>query len=351
MWVVNYHYEGEAPASRGGPLGGNGCLYPDINPNTGLCPDAGDIIIDASFPQQLNTQDCRPFGVPSQWPATSSSLGHLTGQAESDGGWSGILGTNAPGWLQYGPYTTSVAPGQNVAFWALQIEGALPADPNNAILTLDVNDATTQRQVVSMQVTGAQWDYPNVYQFFALPFGVDQSQLGHQFEFRAYWLGGASVKEQGCGVMQLQYEGADSSMSHDIGSQAYDYLSNDYDSWQTFGTSEGAGWLMYGPNTSFAAVNSGSNEAIWTLYTDTAAPQNCCAEICYLDVFDLTTQTVVASTTVTSAEFAAAGVYQTFGLPFVVDSSNSGHQFTFRVYSYGQAYLVVTGAGFASGNP
>src|SRR5262245_60651889 len=151
--------------------------------------------------------------------------------------------------------------------------------------------------------------------------------------------------------MRLQYEGADPGMSHDIGSLGYDYLSNSYDAWQTVGTSDGAGWLLYGPNTTFAAVNSGSNEALWTLYTDTAAPQNCCADICYLDVFDYTTQTIVASTTVTSAQFAAAGVYQTFSLPFMVDSSNSGHQFTFRIYSYGQAYLVVTGAGFASANP
>src|SRR5262245_39521392 len=83
--IVTYHYLTDGVSRTA--TAGSQCFLPDKD-SSGQCPGNAFIIIDDERPFPLNIPGCNG-GVPFQWSATSSSLGHLTGQAESDGGWSG----------------------------------------------------------------------------------------------------------------------------------------------------------------------------------------------------------------------------------------------------------------------
>src|SRR5262249_14505841 len=84
-----------------------------------------------------------------QWPAESASLGHLIGHP-SGSDWS-VYSWDSAGWLQYGPYTTIPKSGAYLGLWSLMIDDV--NSNNNLVVTLDVNDATTQTRIASVQVT------------------------------------------------------------------------------------------------------------------------------------------------------------------------------------------------------
>lgn len=67
----------------------------------------------------------------------------------------------------------------------------------------------------------------------------------------------------------------------------------------------------------------------------------------YLDVFDLTTNTVVAATSITRNQWDLANEYETFYVPFTATSSTASHQLQFRCLWWGQANVTVAACGVA----
>ena len=266
-----------------------------------------------------------------QWNAQSPSLGHRIGRADS-GGWSVNGAQDAPDYMQFGPFT-AVPVGDHVALWNLVIDNN---SINNAnILVLDVNDATTQTQVASRIVTRKQFAAIHTPQIFALPFTVDASRAGHVWEFRAYWLGGAYVREQAVGYVTFQWNAQNPSLGHEIGRA-------ESGGWSVNGAQDQANHHMqFGP---FAVVPEGYNVALWNLLIDNRSVNN--ADILILDVNDATTQTQIASRIVTRQQFDAAHAFQTFAVPFTVDASRAGHIWEFRVFWLGGAYIREQAVGY-----
>jgi hypothetical protein len=299
------------------------------------CPGPGELNVVGE--EVLGFDDGIFFSFPLQWLDQDPALGHVIGRSDGDG-WSATVGWDSPNYLQYGPYTNTVPVGPNTAVWALEIDNNT-AD-NWGMVTLDVNDATTQEQLAVRTVTRREWTSTNTYQYFTVPFYVDQSRAGHQFEFRVYWHGLAYVNAGGCGFAHMDWTASDWQLGHQLGRQDWNYSSG-WDAWST-GWSDGGGWFQYGPYTN--KVVTGNNVALWNLMIDDHTSDD--NIIVYLDVYDDTTATVLASTQLTRRQWISANAYQTFGLPFTVDSSRSGHQFEFRVYSYDTAnYLNLQSVG------
>ena len=124
-----------------------------------------------------------------RFDAEGTQVGHNTGRLETDG-WlcqAGIDTANA--YMVYGPYTTSIPAGENRAFYRLKTDN-ITAD-NNALVRVDVNDATTGIILASTDITRKQFTAVGTYQTFALNFTQTE---GHSLEFRVWWYGGAYMK-------------------------------------------------------------------------------------------------------------------------------------------------------------
>lgn len=143
--------------------------------------------------------------VPMQWNAQNSALGHIIGSADfSTGfpGWSASVGAGA-NWLQYGPYTTLSQAGNYLALSTLQIDVNYNNGINEVVAIADVNDATTQTQIGSLQIHRQDFNLNHVDQVFEVPFYLDPSRVGHQFEFRIWWNNFAYIREQAVGVVKV----------------------------------------------------------------------------------------------------------------------------------------------------
>ncbi len=90
---------------------------------------------------------------------------------------------DGPGHLVYGPYTTSIPVGVNVASYQLMIDNTT-AD-NLVVARIDVVDATTGAVLASKNITRAEFSSPYTYKSFTLNFTV--AQPNHLMEFRTYW--------------------------------------------------------------------------------------------------------------------------------------------------------------------
>jgi RHS repeat-associated protein len=130
-------------------------------------------------------------GATTEWSA--QSLQHIIGRSDSDG-WSASTSQDAAGFLQYGPYTTQIATGDNVATWRLMIDNN--SANNAAIVRLDVHDSTTGTVLASRDITRKQWSSTFQYEEFTLPFTLESSRAGHSLQFRVWWYDGAYVREQ-----------------------------------------------------------------------------------------------------------------------------------------------------------
>ena len=131
-----------------------------------------------------------------RWPAKDVSISHAIGRPDGDG-WSATVGIDPVNWMQYGPYTTTVTAGANLAVWRLWIDNNTV--DNNQIVYLDVNDATAATVLASRTLTRQQWAHPGEYETFVLPFTLPSGSVGHQIEYRVYWYGNAYVKEESLG--------------------------------------------------------------------------------------------------------------------------------------------------------
>ncbi len=127
-------------------------------------------------------------GAPTTWAA--SALYHQIGRADGDG-WSANVAQDAPGFLSYGPYTTALPAGDQIATWNLMLDN-VTAD-NATVVTLDAFDTTTGTVLASRVVTRQQFGMAYQYQGVSLPF---TSQAGHTLEFRVFWHDTSYVKLQ-----------------------------------------------------------------------------------------------------------------------------------------------------------
>lgn len=137
-----------------------------------------------------------PGNAVQRWPAKDVGISHVIGRPDGDG-WSATVGVDSVNWMQYGPYTTTVTAGANLAVWRLWIDNN--TTDNNQIVDLDVNDATAGTVLASRTVTRQQWAHPGEYENFVLPFTLPSGSVGHQIEYRVYWYGNAYVKEESLG--------------------------------------------------------------------------------------------------------------------------------------------------------
>lgn len=94
-------------------------------------------------------------------------------------------GTNASGYISYGPYTTALAPtGFVTVYWRLK---ASANTSTSTVVTLDVNNNTggTTGQLAVLNVTGTMFGSPMEYQWFSLTFKATATTSG--FEFRTFY--------------------------------------------------------------------------------------------------------------------------------------------------------------------
>jgi len=132
-------------------------------------------------------------GFARSWVAQDSALGHSIGRRTNATDWSANVAQDNAGYLQFGPYVSSVPVGENVAVWALQVDNN-SAD-NYPIVKLEVSDFDAGQKILGSRViTRQQWAAPNRVEYFAVPFNNGASN--HRLEFRIYWYDRAYVIEQ-----------------------------------------------------------------------------------------------------------------------------------------------------------
>jgi RHS repeat-associated protein len=103
-------------------------------------------------------------------------------------------------------------------------------------------------------------------------------------------------------------------------------------------------WMQYGPYTT--QLGAGSYVAQWTLLADNNSADN--NTILRLDINDSTANTQLGYMYVTREQFTSPNVYQTFSLPFTLNSSQAGHQLEFRIYWYGYSYIREKNLDYAT---
>lgn len=281
-----------------------------------------------------------------QFPAQSPAIGHQTGVAEPDGTWFAQQGFGQPtnGFFSFGPYTTIKEPGDYVAAWSLKaylecICNNASLGPDPAVANLDVNDANMQTVIASRQPL--QGEFPGfgtneeeaTFGTFFLPFTLDSTRAGHQFEFRVFWFNTSSLTELNLGYVPLQWNAQNPSLGHQIGRA-------DGGGWSASVT-DPQGFMQYGPYTTLS--NPGNYVALWTLAVDNnSANDNVVAT---LDINDATTQTEITSLQIGRLQFFEPFTDQVFQLPFTIDSKTVGHQFEFRIFYPHTSYVREQAVG------
>jgi hypothetical protein len=190
-------------------------IYTVVIPDTVLAiSDTTQIVFDIVDPHTpkdlgIDQNDMRRLGIAVRsirfdahnfWNAQSDMLGApppdgvRVGRAEN-GGWAANSATDPEGFLQYGPYTTTVPPGDHVATWTLMVDNNTADDL--PIVRLEVVDAAAGEKILASRVlTRKQWVAADQYQSFSLPFTLDNASASHPLEFRVYWYDHANVREQ-----------------------------------------------------------------------------------------------------------------------------------------------------------
>jgi hypothetical protein len=139
---------------------------------------------------QVFRTDPALFAQPQLLFQSESSSYHEIGRKDSDG-WSVRVGDTSGRYMNYGPYTTNVLPGNRTATFRLMLDNTT-AD-NNRILTIDAFDAATGRTIASRNITRREFTQGSFkYQDFNLNFNATE---GQRLEFRTFWHGGSYVRQ------------------------------------------------------------------------------------------------------------------------------------------------------------
>ncbi len=132
------------------------------------------------------------------WGMQSAGIGHVTGRLEADGGWS--TNVNDPhDYVQYGPYSTAIPVGDNIATWKVMLDNTT-AD-NGLVFRLEAVDATTGGTILTQRdIRRLEFKQPNRYEYISLPFTLDPSRAGHAIELRMWAYGNSYIKILTLGV-------------------------------------------------------------------------------------------------------------------------------------------------------
>lgn len=279
------------------------------------------------------------FSVMQGWEAEESPY-HLIGAATVEG-WAAPATAPADA-LNYGPYATNVPVGANVGVWRLMI-GNEAVSPSQQILRLDVFDTTANQVVAQRVLRRSDWKSSYSYEYFTLPFDWASSRQGHAIELRAFYTPSVPLREDriglAAGVLRGPQAGA-ATTSWEAESALYHLTGfQDGDGWAA-NTASAAGALTYGP---YVVPAVGQRVALWTLMVgDVLAAED---ESVRLEIFDSTQGDVVTFRSLTPQAFSKAMTYETFGIPFTVDASRSGHTFEFRTFFRPRTYVRIDKIG------
>ena len=135
-----------------------------------------------------------------EWSATGSSVYHQIGRVDGDG-WSANTAQDNSSFLIYGPYTTQISVGSNIATWNMMVDNNT-AD-NSSVVQLEVVDASAGGIILaSRNVTRQEWTSTMTYQPFTVPFNLAAASAGHQIELRVYWMRSSYVRVRNITVTQ-----------------------------------------------------------------------------------------------------------------------------------------------------
>ena len=112
-----------------------------------------------------------------------SDLQHVMGYPDGEG-WACNTADQEPGHMCYGPYTSTIEPGERVAEFEMMVDVNGPPAVNNAVATIDVFDSQAQTILASRELSRYEFNQPMSYQSFGLPFTNPE---GSVLEFRVYW--------------------------------------------------------------------------------------------------------------------------------------------------------------------
>lgn len=152
-----------------------------------------------SFPAPAQTQDLIILReTSSRWEAEGPALNHITGRLETDG-WLCQTGIDAPNQhMIYGPYDATIPSGPNTAEFRMKIDNNTAN--NDAVVDIDVNNATTGQILASMTITRQQFPIAGDYTSFTLPFTLPANN--QSIELRVFWKGASYIKVDWVGVQQ-----------------------------------------------------------------------------------------------------------------------------------------------------
>jgi hypothetical protein len=152
-----------------------------------------------SFPASAQTQDLIILRETStRWEAEGSALSHGTGRLETDG-WLCQTGIDAANQhMIYGPYSTSIPAGANVAEFRMKTDNNTAND--DPVVDIDVRNATDGQILASRTITRRQFPIAGDYTSFTLPFTLPAAN--QSLELRVYWRGTAYTKVDWVSVQQ-----------------------------------------------------------------------------------------------------------------------------------------------------
>jgi hypothetical protein len=258
--------------------------------------------------------------------ANSPSSFHVVGSAGSDSSWV-ALSSSKPGYLTYGPYTSSFRNGVYKANFKLRVDN-VDADEND-IGRLEVYDSASQRVLAQRTFHRREFTTPMAYQDFELTFTSSNTSI---LEFRVYYIGNSYLEHAQTSITPISMDvpsdlvvDANSySFTHDIGN-ASDHA------WETRVT-DGPGYMTRGPRSRLLPIDIGT--ATFTLAVDNNSADN--LSVLRLEVVDVATNQVLATRLVKRQDFRSPMTPQEFDLTYELRVPG---EIDFRVYSYATSYI------------
>lgn len=260
------------------------------------------------------------------WEAEGANVGHLIGRVDGDG-WSANTAQDDASFLLFGPYTTVVPAGPQVAKFRLLVDNN--TFDNAKVVRIDVWDSTAGVMLAQRDINRRDFTTANQYQDFDLSF--INNTAGNSLEFRVFWYDTSYVKVDNVRVstapvapLVLQ---AETDLLHLVGRF-------DGDGWSANTALDNAGYLAYGPYTK--DIPAGPQSATFRLLVDNNTFDN--SRIVTIDVFDASVGRVIAQRVILRSEFSVRNEYQDFVLEF---NNSFDSNLEFRVFWHDTSYVKL----------